>query len=266
MIPKIIHYCWLSGEEYPETIAKCIDSWKETLTDYEFILWDTKRFDITSNEYVMQAYQAKKYAFASDYIRLYALYHYGGIYLDSDIIVFKKFDELLNNKAFCGFENEEGVTAWLLASEKGNPLFGELLSYYDNRDFLFPNGTFDTTPNVFPITNTLVEHGLVLNGQKQELENITIYPRTYFCPVIPYGDYKDCYSENTFAQHLFNGGWIDIEQKQLLDKKHDFEKKYGKLFGMMYYGVEVLKREGIYSFLQQWKIRLEKKKQKEMKK
>ncbi len=263
MIPKIIHYCWLSGEEYPETIAKCIASWKEKLPDYEFVLWDTEKFDITSNQYVKQAYEAKKYAFASDYIRLYALYYYGGIYLDSDIIVYKNFDELLNNKAFCGFENDEGVTAWLLASEKGNPLFKELLSYYDNHVFLFPNGAYDTTPNVVPITNTLRKHGLILNGQQQQLENIIVYPRTFFCPVIPYGEYEDCYSEKTFAQHLFNGGWIDAEQKRILSRKHNIEKKYGRIIGMLYYGIKVLKREGIYSFVQQWKVCLEKRKHKD---
>lgn len=259
MIPKVIHYCWLSGEEYPQTIAKCIESWKEKLTDYEFVLWDTNAFDIESNKYVSQAYQAKKYAFASDYIRLYALYHYGGIYLDSDIVVYKKFDELLNNKAFCGFESEEGVTAWLMASEKGNPLFKELLSYYDEREFAFPDGGYDTTPNVFPITNTLVAHGLVLDGSLQKLSDITVYPRTFFCPVVPYGDYEECFSENTYAQHLFNGGWIDGEQKRVLAKKHDIERTYGKVFGIIYYGLNVIKREGIYSFIRQWKVRIERK-------
>jgi len=265
MIPKIIHYCWLSGEEYPETIEKCINSWKEILVDYEFVLWDTNRFDITSNEYVRQAYEAKKYAFASDYIRLFALYNYGGIYLDSDIIVYKKFDDLLNNKAFCGFENEEGVTAWLLASEKGNPLFKELLEHYDNRQFYFPNGTYDTTPNVFPVTNTLKKHGLKLNNQEQKLDFITIYPRTYFCPMIPYGDYEDCYSERTYAQHLFNGGWIDIEQKKLLNTKHDLEKKYGKFISKVYYGFVILKKEGVYSFFKQWQVGRAKKRKKGIK-
>lgn len=260
MIPKIIHYCWLSGETYPDNVEKCIASWKEKLTDYEFVLWDTNSFDVESNRYVSQAYHAKKYAFASDYIRLYALYHYGGIYLDSDIVVYKKFDELLENKAFCGFESDEGVTAWLLASEKGNSLFKELLSHYDRRDFIFPDGSYDTTPNVFPVTNTLISHGLVINGQMQKLENIVVYPRTFFCPVVPYGDYEECFSENTYAQHLFNGGWVDGEQRRILARKHELEKKYGKVLGIVYYGIVVLKREGVYSFWKQWKVRLEKKK------
>ena len=104
---------------------------------------------------------------------------------------------------------------------------------------------------------------MILNGQQQQLENIIVYPRTFFCPVIPYGEYEDCYSEKTFAQHLFNGGWIDAEQKRILSRKHNIEKKYGRIIGMLYYGIKVLKREGIYSFVQQWKVCLEKRKHKD---
>ena len=96
MISKVIHLCWLSGDPYPEKIKKCIDSWKRVLSDYEIILWDTKRFDLDSSIWVKQAFEAKKYAFAADYIRFYALYHYGGIYMDSDVEVLKSFDDLLH--------------------------------------------------------------------------------------------------------------------------------------------------------------------------
>ncbi len=257
MIPKIVHYCWLSGEPFPELIDRCIKTWKENLPDYEFVLWDTKKFDVNSNLYVKQAYEAKKYAFASDYIRLYALYNYGGIYLDSDIQIFKSFDDLLNRTAFTGFENNQTVAAWLLASEKGNPLFAELLSHYDNRSFLFPNGTFDMTPNVKPITKTLVKQGLILNGKYQELNMITVFPRTYFCPMLPDSEEPDCYSENTYAQHMFNAGWVDTDQKALIVRKRMIEKKYGKWIGLIFYGIVTIKKDGIYSFFKQWKVRIE---------
>lgn len=257
MIPKIIHYCWLNNEPFPELIEKCIISWKEKLIGYEFILWDTKKFDINSNLYVKQACEAKKYAFASDFIRLYALYHYGGIYLDCDIKVFKSFDELLNRKAFTGFEDNHSVATWLLASEKGNPLFAEMLSHYDQRSFLFPDGSFDMTPNVKPITKTLVKHGLILNNEYQELDMISIFPRTYFCPMIPGSNETDCYSEYTFAQHMFNASWIDTDQKLLMVKRKMIDKKYGKNIGLLYYGIMVLKKDGIFSFFKQWKVRME---------
>ena len=79
-IPKIIHYCWLSGEPFPQNVKKCIASWHKFLPDYELILWDLKRFPLEKNIWVKQAFESKKYAFAADYIRLYAVYHFGGIY------------------------------------------------------------------------------------------------------------------------------------------------------------------------------------------
>ena len=89
MIPKIIHFCWMSGDAYPEKIKKCIESWKQKLPDYEIWLWDTNRFDINQSIWVKEAFEAKRYAFCADYIRCYALYNYGGVYLDSDVEVLK---------------------------------------------------------------------------------------------------------------------------------------------------------------------------------
>ena len=104
MIPKIIHFCWLSGEKYPELVQKCISSWKKTMPDFQIICWTTENFDINSNTFVREAVACKKWAFASDYIRLYALYHYGGIYIDSDVFVFKSFEPFLANRAFSSVE------------------------------------------------------------------------------------------------------------------------------------------------------------------
>ena len=98
MIPKIIHYCWLSDDPVPETLQGYMKSWKEKLPDYEFILWNFNRFDKSSSIWVSQAFDNKKYAFAADYIRLYAVYNYGGIYMDMDIEVLKSFDDLLNSQ------------------------------------------------------------------------------------------------------------------------------------------------------------------------
>lgn len=258
MIPKIIHYCWLSGEPFPEVIAECIQTWKEQMPDYEFVLWDTDRFDVHASLYVRQAYERKKYAFASDYIRLYALYYYGGIYLDCDVRVFKRFDALLNAKAFTGFEHEGAVAAWLLASEKGNPLFAAFLAYYEHKKFLLADGSLDLTPNVKPLTNILMEHGLQLNGEYQELAQITVYPRTWFCPVLPYApQYKDCYSENTYAQHMFYGAWMEDAQKKLVGEKRRIAQKYGEKASLLYYGIMTLRKDGVCSFLNKWKVRAE---------
>ena len=119
MIPKIIHYCWLSNNPYPEEIVNCINSWKKYLPDYQLMLWNFDRFDIDSSIWVKQAYETKKYAFASDYLRLYALYNYGGIYLDVDVEVINSFDNLLDLPYFIGEENTiYAIEAATIGAEK----------------------------------------------------------------------------------------------------------------------------------------------------
>lgn len=183
MIPKIIHYCWFS---YPPDVLACFESWKKFLPDYEIKLWNAKNFDVSICPYVQEAYNERKFAFASDYVRLYVLYKYGGIYLDSDIEVLKSFDSILDNKAFTGFEAPRHIAAWIFGSEAGNPIFKEFLDYYNDRHFIIARGVYDMTPNPVPITNTLVKHGLKLNNELQHLENITVYPTDYFAPFNPY--------------------------------------------------------------------------------
>ena len=105
MIPKIIHYCWLSNDPIPEDLSRYMKTWKQKLPDYEFMLWDFNRFDKNNSQWVKEAFEHKKYAFAADYIRLYALYHYGGIYLDMDVEVLKTFTPFLSLRTMIGFEN-----------------------------------------------------------------------------------------------------------------------------------------------------------------
>ena len=131
MIPKVIHYCWLSGDPIPEKLQRCMDSWKKFLPDYEFVLWDLERFDIKTSQWVKEAFEARKYAFAADYIRLYAVYNYGGIYMDMDVEVVRPFDDLLASPYILGLESEKGVEAGNHAfcsrtepPESGNHSFG----------------------------------------------------------------------------------------------------------------------------------------------
>ena len=127
MIPKLIHYCWLSGEHYPLLIENCIASWKKQLPDYEFILWDKNKIDISSNIWLQQAYENKKYAFAADYIRFYALYHYGGIYLDADVEVLRSFNPLLDRDGFIGEDASGDMEAAVIGVEKHSPWIKQCL-------------------------------------------------------------------------------------------------------------------------------------------
>lgn len=212
MIPKIIHFCWMSDDRYPSMINKCIDSWKTVMPDYQIIKWDTSNFDISLFPYAEQAMSVNKYAFVSDIVRLYSLYQIGGIYLDSDIQVYKRFDSLLKNKAFTGFEDENNIGVWLLASEPHNPIFKEMLDCYKGKNFILPDGTMDMTPNPQILAPIFVRHGLKLNNTYQKLDNITVYPTEYFCP-LDYTTGSMNRTDNTYCIHLFNGAWMPSDAK-----------------------------------------------------
>lgn len=158
MIPKKIHWCWLSGDPLPSNFEACVNSWKEIMPDYEIICWDKSRFDIHSVPFVEEAYNCKKYAFAADYIRLYALYTEGGIYLDSDVKVFERFDRFLHHSAFSSVEISPvmikhrtdrdwhsrnagyGIQGAIIGAEKGNEWIGKSLHFYDGKSFLDEEG------------------------------------------------------------------------------------------------------------------------------
>jgi|GEM_PF-197334 len=213
-IPKIIHYCWLSGSAYPEIVQRCIASWKHYLPDYEIRLWDSARSPLDANDYVRQAYAKKKYAFVSDYIRLYALYHEGGIYFDSDVEALRSFDDLLSEPAFIGFERCGRVGPWLIASEPGNPVIRELLEEYEERSFCDREGKIDQTVNTIPTTKLLIEKGLQPVDTIQHLPGITVYPERTFCPKDPWTD-EVAITPDTYAIHHFTGTWNDLADKDM---------------------------------------------------
>ena len=120
-IPKIIHYVWVGNNEKPKDIKRCMETWKKHLKDYEIIEWNEKNFDIDSNKFVKEAYEARKWAYVSDYIRAYAIYNYGGIYLDTDVLVVESLDSLLDNRAFVGYENPQYPFTAVFGAEKNHP-------------------------------------------------------------------------------------------------------------------------------------------------
>lgn len=211
-IPKKIHYCWFGGKELPKLAKKCIESWKKYCPDYEIIEWNENNFDINMNTYVKEAYENKKWAFVTDYVRLYALYNYGGIYMDTDVEVVRNLDEFLENESFFGFEDSNHVSTGIMASKKNNQLIKEIINHYDTRNFIMKDGKLDMTTNVIIITEILSKKGLKKNNKKQTIEGLTIYPSEFFCPL-------DCNSKklrktrNTHAIHWFSGSWLDLKTK-----------------------------------------------------
>lgn len=158
MIPKVIHLCWLSGDAFPASISKCLESWNEMLQGYDIWLWGKKpedcsclsnlniiekHFDLNSTIWTKQAYDAKKYAFAADYIRLYALYNYGGIYLDADVVVYKNFDELLHLPYFIGCDQIRAFEAAVIGATKGCVWVKDILDTYHDKTFIQSDGSYD---------------------------------------------------------------------------------------------------------------------------
>lgn len=209
MIPKVIHYCWFGRGQKPESALKCIDSWKRFLPDYTLKEWNEDNFDISSNNYVNQAYQNRKFAFVTDYVRLYALYTEGGIYMDTDVEVTGSFDSFLHHHAFSGFETDGNVPTGMMGAEKGSVWAKELMDGYKDRSFIREDGSLDTTTNTFVITGYMVDKGLVLNNRYQDFPGLcTMYPSDFFCPKDHRTGKIKCTS-NTVCIHHFAGSWID---------------------------------------------------------
>ncbi|MEH6947939.1 capsular polysaccharide synthesis protein [Bacillus sp. JJ634] len=212
-IPKIIHYCWFGKSEKPAIVKKCIESWENHLQEYEFIEWNEENFDLTINSYVKEAYEAGKYAFVSDYVRVHSLYYYGGIYLDTDVEVFKSFENLLHHDSFWGFEQENYIATSTIGSKQGNLLIKRFLDSYQGKKFKKEDGSFDDLTNVARITRILEDIGLEKNGLYQKIDNMGVfYPQTYFSPY----DYINCRTftnEETYAMHHFYKSWLPAKAR-----------------------------------------------------
>lgn len=216
MIPKIIHFCWLSNDEYPSKIAYCINSWKEKLPDYEVRLWDLSRFDINSSVWCKEAFESRKYAFAADYIRCYALYTEGGIYLDSDVEVLKSFDDLLHFPYFIGEEQGFNIEPAVMGCEKGWKFMKEMMEYYDNRHFNV-NGAFDmTTLPVIMSDSINRKYKYIRMKYLSDFikdENVfCVFPATYFSPKYP-NSFKCPVSSYTYSIHHFAASWYPMDKK-----------------------------------------------------
>lgn len=215
-IPKIIHYCWFGRNPKPALAQKCINSWKKHCPDYEILEWNEDNFDVsTAPKYVQQAYEARRWAFVTDYVRLRALTEMGGIYMDTDVEVIKPLDPYLYHEAFAGLEHPERIQTGLLACSPGFPLFRDFMAYYDTVSFLQPDGTPDVTTNVEILTGLCRDRGFVPGDHYQVVEGLTIYPREIFCPV-DYDTKKLRKTRKTVTIHWFSGSWHTQEELEAM--------------------------------------------------
>ncbi len=213
-IPKIIHYCWFGSNPLPLKEQACIASWIKFFPDYEFKCWNEKTFDLASAPlFAKQAYEHKKFAFVSDYVRVKVLYDFGGIYFDTDVEVQAPFDPILNNDGFLGFENSKRVGTAIMAFVPHHPIMKQFLQYYTEHPFIDKNGNVDITANVTILTDLLEEHGFIGNGQQQNINGVMVYPRDWFSPKkINESEFNT--TNNTLAIHKFSCSWLSETQKK----------------------------------------------------
>lgn len=215
MIPKKIHYVWVGGKEKPADIQRCMNTWKKHLSDYEIIEWNEKNFDIDSHPFTKSAYAAKKWAYVSDYIRAYAIYSEGGIYLDTDVLILDDFEKFLNDRAFVGYENPDYPFTAVFGAEKGHPFVKSILDYYEGREFEFDSNNQMKVVNTKSVSEILIQdYGCELGNKRQTLrEGIEVYTEDILCNP----------SSNSTSIHVFTGTWME-GKKPLVRKINKFLK------------------------------------------
>lgn len=225
MIPPIIHYCWFGRNPLSELAKKCIDSWKKYLPNYEIKEWNEDNFDVNIIPYTAEAYRVKKYAFVSDYARFWILYKYGGLYFDTDVEVIKNMDDIIARGPFMGCENkaQSGATPAQLGVNPGlglgvNPglgLYAEILTIYNYKHYILPNGTFSHETVVTITTDLLCKKSLKNTNEVQVIDGVWIYPKEYFSPK-NYVNKKITITNKTYAIHHYSGTWQPVWKKILL--------------------------------------------------
>lgn len=230
MIPKKIHYCWFSDEPYSDLVSQCIESWKKHLADYVFVKWDMNSIKDIDSVWLKECIKVRKWAFAADYVRLWAVYHEGGIYLDSDVEISDSLDSFLQEEMFIGREGiqyptlENGVKVFLTSHCFGaipnHPFVKLCLEYYQDRHFIcssspnIPNGLrYDMT--MMPLIQCSLAECFGYDARIhadyiQRLSNgVTVYPTRFFgtswSPGIPVKNY---------ASHWGAGSWRDPGLKE----------------------------------------------------
>lgn len=213
MIPKIIHYCWFGHHPLPPLATKCIESWRKFLPDYEIKEWNEENFDVNIIPYTSEAYKAKKYAFVSDYARFWILYHYGGLYFDTDVEIIRPLNDIIERGPFMGCETDAqpgamtiGVAPGLgLGVSPGLNLYKKFLDYYDASHF-DPENISATI--VVHTTRVLREIGLEDKKGIQQVGGVYIYPSDYFNPtnIITH---RLHITTNTHTIHHYAASWMD---------------------------------------------------------
>lgn len=212
MIPKVIHYCWFGGKPLPADVLKCIETWKKYCPDYEIKQWNESNFDVYSHPFMKAAYEAKAWAFVSDYARLKVIYDNGGIYLDTDVEILRKPDFLLNNKCYIGIQQPKLLcnTGLGFGAEKASSVVEKMLESYDTLTFCEENKNTFACPGLND--KAIRSLGNVSNDEITYLNNVTIYPPRFFDPIST-GKTLNLLCDDTVSIHHYAASWTSNRQR-----------------------------------------------------
>jgi len=231
---KIIHTFWFSNDPIPYQYQRCIDSWKKFCPDYKIIIWNSSTYDVNKNKFMKQAFDAKKWAFVSDYARLDVIYQYGGIYLDMDVEVLRSLDSLLQVNSFFGIDEHDCIDLGTgFGSVEGNPFIKELLGCYEKESFINEDGTMNLVPQPTKLLYKFQEYGYVRKQASQKVNDTIFLSLNYFDVYCGKTILQNRKSGKEFLIHWHNAGWWDEEQRnkryesvckalELLEQKFSF--------------------------------------------
>ena len=234
-IPKIIHYCWVGGNPKPQSVLYCIESWKRCCPDYEIREWNETNYDFTKNEYMRQAYEAKKWGFVPDYARLDIVYEHGGIYLDTDVEMVRAFDDLLEHESFFGFE-DTGDGEYFVNCGHGfgavphHDVIKAARDLYEHLSFVAEDGTLNLLASPYYTTQALRLGGLVQENRDQKLPGVQVYASDVLCPK-NFRTGKVTKTARTVSIHHFTASWVDEKIKQEATHQQTIRNRFGARLG-----------------------------------
>ncbi len=238
-----IHYCWFGRNPLPEKVLRCIDSWKKFYPDANIKCWNEDNFDVSSVLFTAEAYKCGRWAFVADYVRFYALYHEGGLYLDTDVEIIRPLDDLCDN-SFMGFESHDIVNPGLVlfANEPHNAIIREVLDLYNKTAYVDENRSDISSPII--LTDILVKHGLKKDNSLQTVDDVVIYPMEFFQPWGENWKKKEHLTQNTRTVHHYDASWMSDNDRLYYKYKMTHGPKKGKMLFCLLHPIMALKRMG----------------------
>jgi mannosyltransferase OCH1-like enzyme len=127
-------------------------------------------------------------------IRLEALIHFGGIYIDSDLELYRPLDPLRSVPFFATWEDNETIPDFVFGAEKDHPLLYELLGAAFAE---LVNGPWASGPGVF--TRLLADEDVLLLPPQS-------FAEVHYTERDKLRGHKA--SRYAFGQHHWHGSWL----------------------------------------------------------